>query len=206
MTTKISRALFWFLCLSIALVCYRILFTGMEAGFPNMRNHFGHALIFWTHVVAASTALMLTPFQFWKGLRDRRRTVHRWIGRTYVVAVLAGGLSGLYMSFFTMTGPAAGAGFFLLAVGWLATTLMAYVSIRKGDVPAHQLWMIRSAALVFAAVTLRIYLPLSMVAGLPFEPSYTVIAWACWIPNLIAVELWRRRKGRTAPAVMVQAG
>ena len=65
--------------------------------------------------------------------------------------------------------------------------------------------MIRSAALAFAAVTLRLYLPLSMVIGLPFEPSYTVIAWACWIPNLIAVELWLRR-GQILPVQAAPAG
>ena len=205
MAAKIARALFWFLCLGVALVGYRILFLGMEAGFPDIHKHFGHAPIFWTHAVAASATLELNPFQFWQGLRSRRRDIHRWIGRAYLVAVLAGGLSGLCMSFFAMTGPVAGAGFFLLALGWLSTTWMAYARIRTGEIAAHRRWMIRSAALAFAAVTLRLYLPLSMVIGLPFEPSYTVIAWACWIPNLIAVELWLRR-GQILPVQAAPAG
>jgi len=48
--------------------------------------------------------------------------------------------------------------------------------------------MTRSYALTFAAVTLRIYLPLSQVAGIPFEPAYQTIAWLCWVPNLIVAE------------------
>jgi uncharacterized membrane protein len=194
MTATISRTLFWLLCILVALASYRILFLGMEMGFPDMRRHFSHAPIFWTHALAASAALGLMPFQFWKGLRLRRRALHRWIGRAYVLAIAAGGLSGLYMSFFAITGPVAGAGFFALALAWLTTTWIAYSSARARDIPRHQRWMIRSAALTFAAVTLRLYLVSSQVTGLPFELSYTIIAWACWVPNLIVVELWLQRR------------
>jgi hypothetical protein len=38
---------------------------------------------------------------------------------------------------------------------------------------------------VFAAVTLRIYIPISQIAGLDYTDSYRVIAWLCWIPNLL---------------------
>ncbi|MGL4234828.1 DUF2306 domain-containing protein [Tabrizicola sp.] len=196
MAVALTRAALWFLCLAIGLASFRILFLGMEESFPHMSKQFSHAAIFWTHVLGAAAALMLMPFQFWKGLRNRRRALHRWIGRAYVLVVLAGGLSGLYMSFFAATGPVAGAGFFILAVLWLATTWMAYAKARARDFAAHERWMIRSAALTFAAVTLRLYIPLGQVAGLPFDPAYTVIAWACWVPNLIAVEWWLWRRGR----------
>lgn len=201
MLAATSRFLFWFLCLGVALVSYRILLMGMEAAFPQMLLHLPHAPVFWTHALAAGLALALMPFQFWRSLRAKRRGLHRWLGRTYVLAVLAGGLSGLYMSFFAMTGPIAGAGFFFLALAWLATTAQAFLKARAGNIDSHRAWMIRSAALTFAAVTLRLYLPLSMVAGLPFDASYTVIAWACWVPNLIAVELWAiRRRSRLVTA------
>ena len=48
--------------------------------------------------------------------------------------------------------------------------------------------MVRSYALTLAAVTLRFYLPASLANGLPFEAVYAVIAWACWVPNLIVAE------------------
>lgn len=194
MLATASRFIFWFLCLGVALVSYRILVLGMETGFPDMNLHLPHAAVFWTHALAAGLALAVMPFQFWRGLRDRRRDLHRLTGRTYVLAVLAGGVSGLYMSFFAKTGAVAGAGFFFLALAWLSTTALALQAARAGDIDSHRRWMIRSAALTFAAVTLRLYLPLTMLAGLPFDGSYTAIAWACWIPNLLAVELWSRRR------------
>jgi hypothetical protein len=50
----------------------------------------------------------------------------------------------------------------------------------------HRAWMIRNFALTTAAVTLRIYLPVSMLAGIPFGIAYPVVAWLCWLPNLFA--------------------
>lgn len=79
-------------------------------------------------------------------------------------------------------------GFGLLAVLWLGTTATAYRHIRAGQQVAHRRWMTRSYALTFAAVTLRIYLPLSFAVGLPFEPAYQAISWLCWVPNLIVAE------------------
>jgi hypothetical protein len=50
--------------------------------------------------------------------------------------------------------------------------------------------MIRSYALCFAAVTLRIWLPLFQFAlGLEFIFAYRIIAWLCWVPNLVVAEL-----------------
>jgi hypothetical protein len=48
--------------------------------------------------------------------------------------------------------------------------------------------MIRSYALTFAAVTLRIWLPLGQVLHFDFVEAYRVIAWLCWVPNLLAAE------------------
>lgn len=56
--------------------------------------------------------------------------------------------------------------------------------------------MIRNYSLTFAAVTLRIWLPLFVLLfGLQqFEVSYTVIAWLAWVPNLIIAELFIRQR------------
>jgi hypothetical protein len=77
---------------------------------------------------------------------------------------------------------------------------MAYLSIRGGHVAAHRRWMIRSYGVTLAAVTLRIYLPLSQAAGIPFGIAYPIISWLCWLPNLGLAE-WRLR---TPPRVTTQ--
>ncbi|MMZ69505.1 hypothetical protein D1872_323530 [compost metagenome] len=61
--------------------------------------------------------------------------------------------------------------------------------------------MTRNYALTFAAVTLRIYLPVSMlIFGLEhFNDYYRVIAWLSWIPNLIVAELILKRQKTSFP-------
>jgi hypothetical protein len=55
--------------------------------------------------------------------------------------------------------------------------------------------MIRSYSLAFAAVTLRIYLPIAVaVMRIPFDQAYPAIAWLCWVPNLIVTEWWVLRR------------
>jgi hypothetical protein len=48
---------------------------------------------------------------------------------------------------------------------------------------------VRNFSLTLAAVTLRIYMPSSMIAGVPFEVAYPLVAWLCWAPNLLIAEL-----------------
>jgi hypothetical protein len=76
----------------------------------------------------------------------------------------------------------------LLACAWLFTTVRGFLRIRAGDDIEHRAWMIRSYSLTFAAVTLRIYLPLAFAVGAPFSIAYPAIAWLCWLPNLIVAE------------------
>ena len=101
-----------------------------------------------------------------------------------------GGLSGLYISQFAFGGPVARLGFATLAVCWLYTGFRAYMAIRRKATEEHRKWMVRNFALSFAAVMLRIYIPISVMAGIDFATAYAVIAWLCWVPNLLVAE-WR---------------
>jgi ABC-type spermidine/putrescine transport system permease subunit II len=62
------------------------------------------------------------------------------------------------------------------------------------DFAAHRRWMIRSFALTFAAVTLRLYLPLGFLLPVSFDDAYRVISFLCWVPNLLAAEWLLRRR------------
>lgn len=147
------------------------------------------------HIVTASAALVLVPWQLWPALRARVPRLHRWTGRTYVLAAMLGGASGFAAAIGTTYGPAAAGGFGVLGLLWTWTTVAAYRAARRRDLIAHRRWAIRSFALAFAAVTLRLYLPLSGILGVPFEVAYPVVAWLCWIPNLWLAERALRRLG-----------
>ena len=157
---------------------------------PDMKANFlAHPTGIYTHAFAASVALALGPFQFSARLRKNYAGLHRWLGRTYlVVGVLVGGLAGLYMSRYAFGGLPARLGFGLLASCWLYTGVRAYVAVRRGAIHEHRKWMVRNFSLTFAAVTLRLYLALSMVAGIEFSLAYPIIAWLCWVPNVLFAE------------------
>jgi len=37
-------------------------------------------------------------------------------------------------------------------------------------------------------VTLRLYLPALVVGGVDFAVAYPIVAWLCWVPNLLFAE------------------
>ena len=189
--------------LSMAVSVYATALLLMPAFRPEFLRASPVPLVLLAHFAGGGLALAVGPFQFLRSQRARRPALHRWLGRLYVAAIVAGGSAGLVLAFFSQGGAVAHAGFGLLAAAWLLTTTAAYLRIRRGDVAAHRQWMIRSFALTLAAVTLRIYLPASQAAGISFEAAYPVIAWACWLPNLVVAEWWfvpRARIGRPAVA------
>jgi len=185
---KIGWAVMTVLALFIAFYAVALLFVPAMRP-PFLRERFlvvPFAVIM--HLAGSAVALAVGPFQLNARLRARFLAAHRWMGRSYVIGVLIGGVGGFILATRAQFGLPSSTGFGLLAIVWLASTLTAYRQIRARNQPAHRRWMIRSYALTFAAVMLRIYLPLSQVYGIPFEPAYQTIAWLCWVPNLIVAE------------------
>lgn len=180
-----------------ALVAYGLMPLGALVH-PDMKSVFlANRVGILAHVFASAVALALGPMQFSASLRRDKPWLHRWTGRVYLaVGVLVGGLAGLYMAQHAFGGLVAKLGFSFLAVGWLLTGMCAFMSIRRGAVAAHRKWMIRNFSLTFAAVTLRLYLPASLAAGVTFEQAYPFIAWLCWVPNILVAEWLFNNKPR----------
>ena len=155
-------------------------------------------VFFFMHIGGGAIALLLSPWQFVPRIRARWPHIHRFSGRFYVGSILIGGTGGLVMATNSDAGLVAQLGFGLLAVAWLSTTAMAFFHAVRRNIPSHKRWMIRSAALTLAAVTLRLYLGLTAAVlipqfGIEFISAYIVISWACWVPNLLVAEWWLRR-------------
>ena len=140
------------------------------------------------HAGGGLLALLLGPLQFIGAVRRRAPLVHKAIGYAYVVCV-AVGASGAAMLAQTPTGAGANVfAFNVLAIIWALSTGMAVWNARNKRCREHQIWMIRSVALTFAAVSLRAGMP--ALGWLGFAPSdfYTIAAWASWTINLIVAE------------------
>jgi uncharacterized membrane protein len=155
------------------------------------------------HISGGTVALVIGPFQLLTGLRGGHPRLHRLLGRIYVGAVLATAAGGLLLARIAMGGPLARLGFAALALVLLAMTAAAFVSILRGRVAAHRSWVIRSYAVVFTAVTFRVWLAVLTSFGLPFDQVYAVGAWTAWMINLLAAEtlLGMSRTRRRQPSV-----
>lgn len=149
---------------------------------------------FYTHIGFGGLALWSGCTQFLPRFRQKRLAVHRTLGKIYITSVLLSGTAGLGIALAATGGLPAQLGFGALAVLWLYTTTQAFLSIKRKEVALHQQWMTRSYALCFAAVTLRLWLPLLLGAfGMSFSVAYPIIAWLCWVPNLALAEWMIRR-------------
>lgn len=188
--------LLWALSVLVAVVSLRFLVVELSVAMPHMMHHAAsRPLSLYLHIGLAPVALALLPFQFSARLRQARPLLHRWLGRLYALAVLLAGVGGLFLALATDAGPVAAAGFGWLAVLWLLTTARGVQLAMQRRIALHREWMIRSAALTLAAVTLRLYMPLGgMVLG-P-DQAYVAIAWLCWVPNLMIAEWALRRRRR----------
>jgi uncharacterized membrane protein len=181
-----------FAFLAIAVGCYPLLYCFLDLAHQGLLQSKPRALVttgwylpaFYAHISGGGLALLIGWLQFSARLRARYPRLHRRIGTVYVVAVGLSSLAGCVLALFATGGWLAVTGFGALAVLWISTDVLAYLSIRRRDIVRHREWMIRNYALTFAAVTLRIYLPLSQVLHIPFLNAYPVIAWLCWVPNL----------------------
>lgn len=159
------------------------------------------------HIAGAATALLLGPLNLLPGVRRRWPRVHRWIGRAYVLGCLAGGVAGLVLAFGSFAGPVATAGFGSLAVSWIFANAQGWRLAAAGRFAEHRGWMIRSFAMTFGAVTLRLYLPFFPLLHVSFVDGYRAVSFLAWVPNLIVAELYLRGalRPRLAPLRPAQA-
>ena len=140
---------------------------------------------FYGHIIFGGLALLIGWLQFSERFRTNSMRRHRIIGKVYTISVLISSICGLYIAQDATGGWVSEFGFSILAIIWFTVTVMAYIEAKQGRIKKHQLYMILSYAACFAAVTLRIWLPiLTSITG-DFDSAYQMVAWLCWVPNLL---------------------
>jgi uncharacterized membrane protein len=184
----------------VAAYSLRYVVLGERAYVPELAASFGaRPTLVLIHTLFGPIALVLGLVNLLPAHQPPiRLRAHRLVGRVYLVAALLLGAAGLALSFHAAGGAVARIGFLVLALITLATACIGWWRIRQGDIRRHREWMTRSYACIFGAVTLRIWLPLLIVAhGGEFLPAYRWVAWLAWVPNLAFAE-WLIRRRRTA--------
>jgi uncharacterized membrane protein len=209
LAARVLRGLFWFFSLGVAMFSFAIALGIAAIGAAQVAPHLVHYASDYRvplhgHIVFGPLALIVAPFQFWTWLRSRHRTIHRTIGYLYASSIAIAGTSSLFLLPRFEGSMWAATGFAVLASLWIFSTTYAVFLARSGQTEAHRTWMMRSAALTFAAVVLRLMtLPL-MWTGMTLTQSYDVTAWASWLLPLVVVELSTRRAQRSSADELVR--
>lgn len=191
----------WWILLALALgvagYAVSFQFRGIDAfGVEILPSFYERPWAIWFHMVFGAIALVTGALNFRHSLRRARPALHRKVGEWYVLACLVTGLAGGWLAVYAYGGLANRLGFGGLAISTLVTTAMAYREARARRFRAHRAWMVRSYAVILAAVTLRIQLPILETALQGFAPAYAIVAWSCWVPNLLVAEWFARRAQR----------
>ncbi|EZH71720.1 membrane protein [Aquimarina atlantica] len=142
-------------------------------------------IAFYNHIFLGGIALLTGWIQFNKKIRVSRLELHKRIGKIYVITVFISGISGIYIGLFATGGVIASLGFISLGILWVYTTAKGYWYAKTTQIIQHQTMMYYSYAACFSAVTLRIWLPVLIMLIGDFIIAYRIVAWLCWIPNLI---------------------
>ncbi|MBK8099947.1 MAG: DUF2306 domain-containing protein [Planctomycetes bacterium] len=160
---------------------------------------------FYLHVAGGILCLATSPLLLWNGVAGGRLALHRAVGRVHAVAALGWvGPTGLYMTAFAKGGSAGQVGFLLLGVWFIVTNLAGIAAIRRREVPAHVVWMVRSYALILSALTFRVLHWLCHRLGSDAATNYVVATWVSLVLAIVAGELVGARLAsiRREPAML----
>lgn len=158
----------------------------------NLYNSF-----FYIHIAAGAICIGTALIQFSRYILKKSKAIHRWSGKLYVFVVLfLGAPTGLYMSFFAKGSFWERALFMFMAIFWFITTLHGLNTIRKKNVLAHKIWMMRSYAMAMTAVTFRVYHIAFYLLGWDHLENYELSLWISVIGNMLFAEWIIYRKSR----------
>jgi uncharacterized membrane protein len=145
--TSRSSGAFFFFAAFFALTVFSIYDKDARVFDPTspIAQHFAPAKWFvLVHGFFAAIAMAVAAFQFSNGLRARYIRVHRALGYTYVVSVLAAAPLAVIVAMKLSLSPSQFVANCVNSFGWAVTTLIALYCVRSGNIVQHRRWMIRS--------------------------------------------------------------
>ena len=149
------------------------------------------------HAILGIVAITIGPFQFISAIRNKYLNVHRMMGRVYVIAVVLGGISGMYLAITTGINFPYMIGLITMSFFWTASAVMAYLAIRNKKIELHKEWMIRSYVITFTAfVFTRLIIDVLNRTDLATNTEVLAFSvWSSWVIPLLLTEIvlqWRK--------------
>ncbi|MBL0054836.1 MAG: DUF2306 domain-containing protein [Chitinophagaceae bacterium] len=153
---------------------------------------------FYLHIFAGMFCIAAALTQFSSYILKKRKVIHIWMGKIYVLVVLLlGAPTGVYMSFYAKGSFWERALFLFMAIYWFYSTMKGLTTIRQKNVLAHKNWMIRSYSMAMTAVTFRVYHILFYYYGVDHLHNYEISLWISVLGNMLVAEYLIYRKSRS---------
>lgn len=180
--------------------------SGAAATLPPDARYDASPLPVVVHIVCATVLAIVGAFQFSPGIRRRHPGWHRRAGRVLVVAGLGVALSALWLNQFFPRAEATREVLHPLraafGVAMVVTLVLGVLAVRRGDIPRHRAWMVRSYAIGMVAGTQVLTLGLGGAIFGTADLTTALLLAAAWAINLVVAEGAIRRKtpGRSPSA------
>lgn len=149
------------------------------------------------HFAMGGVILLLGSIQLISSVRNRYPTLHRWIGRVYVISSILAAIGGLVFIIVqgTIGGPVMNIGFGLYGVLMLICGIETYRHAAAGRMTEHRAWALRLYALAIGSWLYRMdygfwfFLTNGSGHSKHFNGTFDIImAFFFYIPNLIVAE------------------
>jgi uncharacterized membrane protein len=146
--------------------------------------------------ISASPGPLLLSERF----REKSLNRHRTIGKIYILGILHGSITGIYLAFFATGGIISSLGFGTLAVLWLFTAFQAIRNIKMKRVNSHRKWMIRNYSLTICGnfEVLAAHIRYPIWKGKLCNELHNYFLVMC-VPNLLFAE-WYVKRLKTLPS------
>jgi hypothetical protein len=156
-----------------------------------------HADLTRAHVIAGLLLALAIPMQLSARVRRRFPHVHRWLGRTLMIAGIGVALTGYAMVATPIGGAIEVSAIVFYGTALLASLLMAWRHIRRRDVVRHREWMLRAMAIVLGIATTRpvigAFFATSPVTQLSPSQFFGAAFWIGFTVTALAGEWYVRR-------------
>ena len=152
-----------------------------------------YQIAFWIHIVCSPLVILSSLWLLSGAMRRRFPRFHRRLGRVHVLVVLClVAPTGLWMSFYALTGMWAGSAFALSSIATFVCALMGWRSAMARKFAEHQRWMTRCFLLLCSAIVLRVLSGAATVLQSEAIITYPVFAWVSAIAPVSVYEVVRR--------------
>lgn len=151
------------------------------------------------HISGGLIALIVGPFQFWDGFRNRYLKIHRWMGRLYLTGILIASVSSVALAFSTSIAIhwTWAVALLALAMAWFFTSGMALRMILLKRLQQHKEWMIRSYVVTFGFVIFRWLSEMEWITSQGTFVEYgPTIGWLSWVIPLFFTDIllnWNKK-------------